>query len=142
MNTDSLFIRYMKFLGSSIVGTIVDMVALWLLSDFLLTGYWGEYLFSPLISFQISVCANYLISYYYVWGDRVRNRRGRRSFMRLYLLYNLSSSSVFVLRIFLLLIVERLTGWDVLLCNLLATCVSGILNFIIGNQVIFRKKAV
>jgi len=38
-----------------------------------------------------------------------------------------------------LLAIERLTGWDVVICNLLAMGVSGVLNFIINNLIIFKK---
>ena len=45
--------RYAKFIGTSVAGTIVDTLVLWLLSDFIFTGgYWGEYIISPVISFQ------------------------------------------------------------------------------------------
>lgn len=61
-------------------------------------------------------------------------------FSRLYLKYNLTNSTVFLLRLGLLLLVERLTGWDVVICNLTAMLFSGILNFIIDNLLIFRKR--
>ena len=35
---------------------------------------------------------------------------------------------------------ERLLGWDVVWCNLLALCFSGVYNFVMGEKVIFRKK--
>ena len=34
--------RYVKFMGTGVVGTIVDTLVLWLLSDYIFTeGYWG-----------------------------------------------------------------------------------------------------
>lgn len=138
-----ILVRYMKFLGSSLVGTIVDLFVLWLMSDLIFKGrYWGEYLISPFISFQCSVFANFLVSYFYVWRDRVKAQQGKKRFMKLFFIYNLSSSSVFFVRILVLLGVEMLTGWDVILCNLLATAVSGFLNFILGNQLIFKTRKI
>lgn len=136
-------VRYAKFAGTSAVGSIVDTLVLWLLSDLIFTrGYWGEYILSPLISFQCAVAVNYMISYFYVWKDRTRKRSDAsiRRFFRLYGAYNLSSSAVFLFRLGVLLLIERFTGWDVVICNLVAMCFSGIINFAINNRLIFKKK--
>ena len=136
-------VRYAKFAGTSVVGSIVDTLVLWLLSDLIFTrGYWGEYIISPLISFQCAVAVNYMISYFYVWKDRTRKRSDAsvRRFFRLYGAYNLSSSVVFLFRLGVLLLIERFFGWDVVICNLVAMCFSGIINFAINNLVIFKKK--
>ena len=136
-------VRYAKFAGTSAVGSIVDTLVLWLLSDLIFTrGYWGEYIISPLISFQCAVTVNYMISYFYVWKDRTRKRSDAsvRRFFRLYGAYNLSSSAVFLFRLGVLLLIERFFGWDVVICNLVAMCFSGIINFSINNLLIFKKK--
>ena len=136
-------IRYAKFAGTSVVGSIVDTLVLWLLSDLIFNrGYWGEYIISPLISFQCAVAVNYMISYFYVWKDRTRKRSDAsvRRFFRLYGAYNLSSSVVFLFRLGVLLLIERFFGWDVVICNLVAMCFTGIINFIINNLLIFKKK--
>ena len=137
-----VLIRYLKFMGTSVVGTIVDTLVLWILSDFIFTkGYWGEYVISPVISFQCALTANFLISYFYVWKDRtVVSGASTKRFFKLFVPYNLSGSAVFLLRLGALLIIEKFTGWDVVICNLLAMCVSGVLNFAINNLLIFKKK--
>ena len=137
-----VLIRYLKFMGTSVVGTIVDTLVLWILSDFIFTkGYWGEYVISPAISFQCALTANFLISYFYVWKDRtVVSGASTKRFFKLFFAYNLSGSAVFLLRLGALLIIEKFTGWDVVICNLLAMCVSGVLNFTINNMFIFRRK--
>lgn len=137
-----VLIRYLKFMGTSVVGTIVDTLVLWVLSDFVFTrGYWGEYIISPVISFQCALTANFLISYFYVWKDRtVVSGASTKRFFKLFFAYNLSGSAVFLLRLGALLIIEKFTGWDVVICNLLAMCVSGVLNFAINNLLIFKKK--
>ena len=136
-------IRYAKFAGTSVVGSIVDTLVLWILSDLVFSkGYWGEYIISPLISFQCAVSVNFMISYFYVWKDRTRKRSDAsiRRFFRLYGAYNLSSSAVFLFRLGVLLLIERFFGWDVVICNLVAMCFSGIINFSINNLLIFKKK--
>ena len=138
-----ILVRYAKFAGTSAAGSITDTLVLWFLSDFIFTkGYWGEYIISPLISFQCAVAVNFTISYFYVWKDRTRKRADAsiRRFFRLYGAYNLSTSAVFLFRLGILLLIERFTGWDVVICNLIAMCFSGIINFTIDNLLIFRKK--
>ena len=136
-----VLIRYLKFMGTSVVGTIVDTLVLWVLSDFVFTrGYWGEYVISPVISFQCALTTNFLISYFYVWKDRTAvSGASTKRFFKLFVAYNLSGSAVFLLRLGALLIIEKFTGWDVVICNLLAMCVSGVLNFAINNLLIFKK---
>ena len=136
-------IRYAKFAGTSAFGSVVDTLVLWLLSDLIFTrGYWGEYIISPLISFQCAVAVNYTISYFYVWKDRTRKRpdASARRFFKLYGAYNLSNSAVLLFRLGILLLIESFTGWDVVICNLVAMCFSGIINFAINNRLIFKKK--
>ena len=141
----NLLIRYAKFAGTSAVGSVVDTLVLWLLSDLVFTkGYWGEYIISPFISFQCAVAVNFTISYFYVWKDRTRNRPDAsvRRFFRLFGGYNLSTSAVFLFRLGVLLLIERFTGWDVVICNLIAMCFSGIINFTINNLLIFKKNKI
>lgn len=136
-------IRYAKFAGTSAFGSVVDTLVLWLLSDLVFSkGYWGEYIISPLISFQCAVAVNYTISYFYVWKDRTRKRpdASARRFFKLYGAYNLSNSAVLLFRLGILLLIESFTGWDVVICNLVAMCFSGIINFAINNLLIFKKK--
>jgi putative flippase GtrA len=135
--------RYLKFAFSSLAGTLTDTLVLWLLSSFVFEkGYWGEYVLSPFVSFQCAVAVNYTISYFYVWKDRTRQRQNAspRKFFRLYALYDLSSSVVFLFRLGILVLIETFTGWDVVICNLGAMCFSGIVNFLINNMLIFGKK--
>ena len=136
-----VLVRYVKFLGTSIIGTCVDMLVLWLLSDFVFgKGYWGEYLLSPVISFQCAVMVNFTIFYFYVWKDNVAPKRSPRFFFRRYAAYNISCSGVFMLRFCALLLIERFTGWDVLICSLSAMCVSGVMNFLLADNVVFRTR--
>ena len=136
-----VLLRYIKFLGASAAGTSVDMLLLWLLSDYVFTeGYWGESILSPLISFQSAVIVNYTIFYFYVWKDRVASQRSVSFYFRGYLKYNLSCSSVFLLRYGLILLIGKLTSWDVVVCSLLAMCVSGIVNFLLTNNLVFRGR--
>lgn len=139
-----LLLRFLKFLGTGVVGSIVDTFVLWILSDYIFTtGYLRQYIISPVISFQCAIAVNFTISYFYVWKDRTREsgRGSVKHFFQLYLKYNLSGSSVFLMRLGILLLIERFTGWDVVICNLIAMCFSGIVNFTINNLLIFKKSS-
>lgn len=135
-----VLLRYMKFLGTSLIGTLIDTLVLWVLSDYAFRNwYLGEYLLSPILSFQSAVLVNYVISYFYVWKDRLVSAKGLYTFLQLYLAYNLSCSTVFLLRLGGLLLIEMFTGWDVVICNLAAMCLSGFVNFLITNNIVFRR---
>ena len=137
-----VLIRYLKFIGTSIVGTSVDMLVLWILSSFAFTkGYWGEYIVSPVLAFQSAVLVNFTIFYFYVWKDRLASERNCRYFLKKYLTYNLSCSTVFLFRLGVILLIESFTGLDVVFCSLLAMCFSGIINFLLTNNLVFRRKS-
>lgn len=131
--------KVFRFILSNSLGTVVDTLVLWLCSHYLFFsyGYTGQYLVSPLISFECAVLTNYLCSWYFIWGDRVR-RYPRAAFARKYLLYNLSATGAFLLKMAFLLLFERLFGWNVVVCNLAALCISGVMNFAMGEWVIFK----
>ncbi len=46
----------------------------------------------------------------------------------------------FLVKMGILLLIELLFGWNVVICNLAALCISGIINFSMGEWVIFRQK--
>lgn len=130
--------RFPKFVGVNAIGTIIDTAVLWLFSHFVFDGYVGEYVISPVISFECAVMSNYLFSYFGVW----RERRSAGSFVLKYIMYNISSSLVFTMKLGVILLLERLFGWNVVICNLAALCLSGLINFSLSEWVIFRKKRV
>lgn len=137
--TAILIRRVPKFIGVNIIGTVVDTAVLWVFSSYILKGYLGVYILSPIISFECAVLSNYLFSYFGVWKDRAQ-RHSIKAFAQKYIMYNISSSAVFVFKLGLLLLLEMTFGWDVVICNLVALCVSGLANFALGEWVIFRKR--
>lgn len=143
MNSCSrLIVRYIKFSLSTLVGTGVDTLVLWLCSTFLFHGsYAGENLLSPFISFECAVLTNFTIAYFFVWKDRI-SQRSLRSFFKHYGGYNLSCTTIFLIKMGVLLLIQYFTKWDVVICNLLALCISGLFNFALNNWVIFRKRCI
>ena len=131
--------RFPKFVGANAIGTLVDTAVLWVFSHFVFESYVGEYIISPIISFECAVFSNFMFCFFFVWRDR-RYRNQRKAFIHKYIVYNISSSAVFLLKMGILLIIEAISGWDVVICNLSALCISGLINFSLGEWVIFRQK--
>lgn len=129
----------MKHSVFSLAGTATDTLVLWLCSDFLFNGYAGEYLLSPAISFECGNIVNFLVSSRFVWRDRMKGKRFS-SYVKRFIGYNFSYTSVFFLKMALLLSIQLLTKWDVVICNLLALAIAGVANFFMNEKVIFRNK--
>ena len=129
--------KFSRFVLAGSFGTVVDTTVLWVLSHYVFRRYAGDYLLAPLMSFECAVFTNYCTAYFFVWHERTR-RRGQ--FFRKYVWYNLSATGTFLVKMCFLLVLERLFKWNVVICNLVALCISGTINFCIGEWVIFRKK--
>ena len=130
-------LRIPKYVLVSAAGTVVDTAVLWLVSHHIFHSFAGEYLLSPFISFECAVLFNFICSFFLIWKDRM-DIGNARAFMSRYLLYNLSCTMTFLLKMGLLLFFKFLFGWDVVICNLTALCVSGIVNFVMSDRVVFR----
>ena len=130
-------LRVPKYMLVNAAGTVVDTAVLWLVSHHIFHSFAGEYLLSPFISFECAVLFNFICSFFLIWKDRM-DIRNARTFISRYLLYNLSCTMTFLLKMGLLLFFKFLFGWDVVICNLVALCVSGIVNFVMSDRVIFR----
>ena len=131
--------KFPKFFLGNTVGTIVDTVVLWLFSHLVFSNYVGQVIISPIISFECAVFANFVVAYHFVWGDRVKERN-TRLFFRRYAGYNASRTGGFLIKMGVLVLIQHLSHWDVVICNLLALCVSGGFNFMMEAFVVFKKK--
>lgn len=135
-----LFKRFIGYVSVSLIGTAVDTAVLWVCSHLLFSGsYFGRNILSPTISFECAVFVNFCSCYFFVWKDRI-SQRGTRSFFRHYAGYNASCTGAFLLKMGLLQLVLWITGLDVVWCNLIALCFSGLFNFTMSDRVIFKKK--
>lgn len=132
--------RFLGFSATSSLGTVVDMFVLWVCSDYIFTSSFGQFYLSPFISFEFAVLTNFSCAYFFVWSDRI-SKRSSRTFLHHYLGYNLSCTAVFLVKmVFLQLFHHVFLRLDVLICNILALCCSGALNFVMTEFVVFREK--
>ena len=131
--------RFPKFFAGNLLGTAIDTLVLWLFSHFVFHGYIGQVIISPVISFECAVMTNYVFSYFVTWKDRI-SQVSTRSFFRRFVGYNATCTGTFILKMGVLMLIQWLTKWNVVICNLLALCVSGVVNFLMDNFVVFKKK--
>ena len=144
---NNIFLKYITFSASTLIGTAVDFLVLWICAHGHFKGsYVGEYIISPAISFEFATIANFTIAYFFIWQDRISSRSAR-SFFRHFLGYNISCVGAFLIKMGFLL----LTRWvakrfgadlDVMWCNLFALMFSGCFNFFMNEKLIFRQKQI
>ncbi len=131
--------RFAEYSASSLLGTAVDTAVLWVFSKWVFSTYTGQYIVSPLISFQCAVLTNFTVAYFLIWKDRV-SARTTRSFFRHLGGYDLSCAGAFLVKMLFLLLIQKIFKWNVVWCNLLALCFSGGLNFFLSERVVFRRR--
>ena len=133
--------RFPKFVAGNLLGTLMDTLVLWVFSHFVFQSYVGKVIISPIISFEFAVFTNFNVSYFLTWKDRISHHSGK-SYIKRYGAYNASCTGGFLIKMGMLLLIQALTKWDVVICNLLALCFSGTYNFMMDDLVIFKKRKV
>ncbi len=141
VNIFKLGLQAIKFSLTSLFGTATDTVVLWALTTYVFgDAHVQQYIFAPMISFECAVIVNYSVAYFYVWRDRI-SIFSIRTYLNHFWKYNISCISAFVVKMLILNAIAVATGWDPVICNLLALCVSGLLNFVLNEFVIFKKSS-
>lgn len=133
-------LRYIEFVASRLFGTGVDTFILWICSTFIFNTYIGDYIISPIISFEFAVMSNFLCSYCWIWKSRIE-KRCATDFWRRFIVFNLSSALGFAVKMAFLLLFERIFGWNVVVCNLMALIISGLFNYFLAETVVFGKRS-
>ena len=94
MSGKAILLNYIKFAVSTLCGTAVDMLLLWVCSHYLFTDYFGQYILSPSISFEGAVLTNYVVACHFVWHNRVSGESLKYKVLRFFG-YNVSCLSGF-----------------------------------------------
>lgn len=131
--------RYGKFLLCNIPGTMVDLLVCWFFAHIVFHYYVGQYVISPLISYECAIVTDFVLCYFFVWGELIGPRR-LRTFWKHLIAYNLSAIGAFFLKDIIILLTEHLFEIDVIWCNAIAMTFSGSFNFFINERFNFRKK--
>ena len=143
-----LLSKFAMFVLTSSLGTIVDLGLHWVLCTYAFRGnYWGSFWIAPTISFEVAAIVNFVISYFFVWKERI-SHRCTRSFFRHLAAYNAASVGAYLLKFIAMQGFHFLflgLGWmqgntlEPVLCNLLGLVFSGGFNFFMSEFVIFNK---
>lgn len=131
--------RLPKYVLGTLTGTTVDTLVLWVFSHLVFHHYVGQCIISPIISFECAVFVNFLVCSNFTWKDRV-DKHSIGSFLKRYAAFNVSCTGGFLIKMGALLLIQYLTQWDVVICNLLALLVSGTFNFLMNEFVIFKRR--
>ncbi|PKO96280.1 MAG: GtrA family protein [Bacteroidetes bacterium HGW-Bacteroidetes-7] len=131
--------KYLKFIVSRLIGTLVDTFVLWVFSTYVFSSYIGNYMIAPTISFEVAVFTNFIFSYYWIWSKRI-TIKNTKTFISHLFFFNISCVLGFIVKMVFLLLFERLFGWDVIYCNLMALLISGIVNYTLAEFIVFKKR--
>ena len=73
---------------------------------------WKEFIryTDSIISFEFAVLSNFLCSYFWIWKSRI-GRRSTSDFCIRFLMFNLSSGAGFLMKMFFLLIFQKIFGF-------------------------------
>ena len=131
--------RFLKFTAASLIGGSVDMLSVWLLSTYVFNGYWGDVVLTPMISFEFAVLFGFIVNRKFVWNDRV-DQGDIDSFWKSLAAFNMSNITILALRMVLVMVLEGMTDVNLVICNLIARMLAGVLNYVITDRLIFRNK--
>lgn len=139
-SSDKTIVRFIKFAGVGMVAGTVDISLVWVLTKFIFAGYFGQVILSPVISYECSVLVAFVFSWHFIWNDRV-SQGSRKEFSTRLLGYNLSNVGIFALRVLLVMAFEKLwDGGNLVIINVISRILAGLLNFVITDKLIFKKK--
>ena len=131
-----LAVRFSKFIAVGLAGFAVDNLVYLLLSR-LLTGVTARTFVVPVVSYEVAMFGNFLLSFYWVWRDR---RAGNRRFIRRLLLYNAATAVPFLFRMIAYVQLFRLLRLEGIFSNMIAILVGVAFNFFVCERFIFRMK--
>lgn len=133
-------VRFIKFAGVGLVAGTVDISLVWVLTKFIFGGYYGQMVVSPVISYECSIIVGFVFSWYFIWNDRL-STGGRSEFWKRLATYNVSNVGIFALRVLLVMMFEKIwDGGNLVIINTVSRILAGLLNFVITDKLIFKKK--
>ena len=61
-SNDSTLVRFIKFAGVGLIAGTVDISLVWVFTKFVFSGYFGEVIVSPVISYECSIIIGFIFS--------------------------------------------------------------------------------
>ena len=137
---DSTLVRFIKFAGVGLIAGTVDISLVWAFTKFVFSGYTGQVIVSPVISYECSIIVGFVFSWYFIWNDRL-STGGRSEFWKRLAAYNVSNVGIFALRVLLVMMFEKIwDGGNLVIINTVSRILAGLLNFVITDKLIFKRK--
>ena len=130
--------RFGKFVLTNLSGTVVDTAVLLALSA-VLTSPAALYLLAPVIAFELATLNNFTLAYNWVWRERVEP--SWKDFWTRFVKFNVSVLGVFLMRLGLIAALGFSLGLPVVVCNLIALTLSGLVNFGAADRLVFGGEA-
>ena len=137
----TFFINQGKYACATSVGALVEMAVLWFLAHvaFKSASFYGKDTLSILIASEIAILVNFTNAYFFVWKDRI-SKRSPRSYFRHYLAFAFTANLLMFVKMALAIFFKDLFRWDVVICDFVALLISGTINFILNEMVIFKDR--
>lgn len=121
--------KLVRYAFSTIGGITAETLLLWALAHYVWRDWEvGISIIAPTLSFELCLLVNYCTAKYFVWRDR------RSSLWR----FHISNISVFIVKMMLLVALRYFSGVDIVLCNIAAMGVAGLINFVLNDRIVFR----
>jgi len=131
--------RLTRYFTASLLGTAADLFFLWLFT-LLVRSYSATYIVGPVLSFQLAMLINFAVSCLWIWPDRLQKGL-KHHFWKRFAAYDIAALMILGIKMILIILLEQMTHWGVLLCNLVALTITGTLNFFIRERFIFSPAA-
>lgn len=118
-----------RYAISTIGGISAETLLLWVLAHYVWRDWEvGISIIAPTLSFELCLLVNYCTAKYFVWRDR------KSSLWR----FHISNTSVFIVKMMFLLALRYISGVDIVLCNIVAMGIAGLINFVLNDRIVFR----
>lgn len=121
--------KLIRYAFSTLGGIAAETVLLWVLAHYVWRDWEvGISIIAPTLSFELCLLVNYCTAKYFVWRDR------KSSLLR----FHLSNFSVFIVKMMFLVALRYFSGVDIVLCNIVAMGIAGLINFVLNDRIVFR----
>lgn len=137
----TFFINQGKYACATSLGALVEMAVLWVLAHVVFKNatFYGKNVLSIIIASEVAILVNFTTAYFVVWKDRIA-KRSMRSYLRHYLAFAVTANILMLVKMGLAISFKDLFRWDVVLADFVALLISGTINFVVNEMVIFKDK--
>ena len=136
------FKKFVQYTFTTLIGSAAEIGLVWIFEHIIFADcYRGwQKLLSLAVGFEVKVLINFTNCYLFVWKDRIAAGRSVRDYLKRYLQFNASCTTVFFLQMGIAMLLNWLSGWQMAVCDFFALMIAGLVNFAMSEWVIFNRK--